>query len=100
MKNIADCFEKNHTSFLKRHLGPNADQEERMLHYLKLSSSRELIRKVVPEDILEEDIELDFPKILNEKELLVEAKSLSEENSSFINFWNVNIFRLVTKNDM
>jgi glycine dehydrogenase len=66
-------------TFVRRHIGPNADDVKAMLESLKLDSLDELIDQTIPASIrLREPLKLGEPR--SEHELLIELKRLASQN--------------------
>lgn len=66
-------------AFLRRHLGPDAREEQAMLDALGLSSREELIVQTVPPAI-RLNRELDLPTALDEQGALAKLKGYAEQN--------------------
>ena len=66
-------------AFLRRHLGPDACEEQAMLDALGLSSREELIVQTVPPAI-RLNRELDLPAALDEQGALAKLKGYAEQN--------------------
>lgn len=66
-------------AFLRRHLGPDAREEQAMLDALGLSSREELIVQTVPPAI-RLNRELDLPAALDEQGALAKLKGYAEQN--------------------
>lgn len=72
-------------NFLKRHNGPNKDEEKRMLKFMGLDSLDQLIDQTVPASIrLGKD--LDLPEGMNEYELINHLRALGSKNKIFKSF--------------
>lgn len=70
-------------SFSQRHLGPNAQDQMKMLHCLRLNSLDELLEKALPTSI-RLNAELDLPlKGLSEADFLTKARSIANKNQVF-----------------
>ncbi|WP_159950610.1 aminomethyl-transferring glycine dehydrogenase [Polaribacter septentrionalilitoris] len=72
----------NTNSFQLRHIGPNKEEQEKMLATIKANSLDQLILETVPDNIrLKED--LDLAPAMSEYEYLAHIKKLSEKNRVF-----------------
>ena len=72
----------NTNSFQLRHIGPNKEEQEKMLATIKANSLEQLILETVPDNIrLKED--LDLAPAMSEYEYLAHIKKLSEKNRVF-----------------
>lgn len=70
-------------SFSQRHLGPNAQDQIKMLHSLQLNSLDELLERALPTSI-RLNTELDLPlKGLSEADFLTKARSIANKNQVF-----------------
>ena len=68
-------------NFVSRHIGPNEDQQNKMLSDLGLSNIDELVKEIVPEDILLGEDSLDgLPDGCSEYEASEELNKIVEEN--------------------
>jgi glycine dehydrogenase len=70
-------------AFAERHLGPSPEEVDRMLAALGCSSMDELIREVVPADLLD-DRALDLPPALDETAALARLRRLMAKNTEAI----------------
>ena len=78
-----------HTSYLsdlsddfsKRHIGPDDNAIAEMLKDLDLDSLDQLIEQALPEDIINQD--LDLPEGLSEMQALKQIQNLAEKNRKF-----------------
>ena len=68
-------------NFVNRHIGPDEEQQNKMLSDLGLSSIDELVKEIVPEDILLDEDSLDgLPDGCSEFDASQELDSIIEEN--------------------
>ena len=68
-------------NFVNRHIGPNEDQQNKMLSDLGLSNIDELVKEIVPEDILLDEDSLDgLPDGCNEFVASQEINEIIELN--------------------
>src|SRR5688572_29579308 len=66
-------------TFVRRHIGPNADEVKEMLATLGLDSLSELVEQTVPANIrMKRPLNLGEPR--GEHELLLELKSIAKKN--------------------
>ena len=68
--------------FESRHIGPNADDQRKMLESLNLKSFDELIYETIPDNIRQKK-NLDLPAALSEREVLKKAKDYASQNKVF-----------------
>ena len=67
--------------FLQRHIGPNAEDQQKMLRELGFESLEALIATVVPPDILErERIAGRIPDAISENDVLEKLEAISQKN--------------------
>ena len=68
-------------NFVNRHIGPNEEQQNKMLSDLGVSNIDELVKEIVPEDILLDEDSLDgLPDGCSEFEASEELSKIIEEN--------------------
>jgi len=72
----------NTNLFQNRHIGPNKEEQEKMLSTIKADSLEQLIFETVPDDIRLQS-ELDLAPAKSEYEYLSHIKELSEKNKVF-----------------
>jgi glycine dehydrogenase len=72
----------NTNLFQNRHIGPNKEEQEKMLSTIKAANLDQLIYETVPDDIRLEN-ELDLAPAKSEYEYLAHIKALSEKNKVF-----------------
>ena len=72
----------NTNSFQLRHIGPNKEEQEKMLSAIKVASLDQLINETVPEKIRLKEA-LDLEPAMSEYEYLAHIKELSEKNKVF-----------------
>jgi glycine dehydrogenase len=82
-------------SFESRHIGPDAQQTNYMLDFLKVKSIDELIDKVVPHDI-QLNHELNIPEALTESEFLSRFKAMGRKNKLFKSFIGMGYYDTIT----
>tara|TARA_Y100000287_G_C14233017_1_gene363056 strand:+ start:208 stop:3009 length:2802 start_codon:yes stop_codon:yes gene_type:complete len=61
------------SEFIRRHIGPSEDEQQKMIDYLSYSSMEDFVKDVVPESILIEE-SLNLPNSCSEKEALNELQ--------------------------
>lgn len=69
-------------SFADRHIGPRADEAQKMLDLINAQSLQELIEETVPKEILLKQ-ELDLPEGISESKLLEHLRELGNKNQLF-----------------
>ena len=72
----------NTNSFQLRHIGPNQNEQEKMLATIKADNLNQLIFETIPDDIRLKN-GLDLEPAMSEYEYLAHIKTLSEKNSVF-----------------
>ena len=72
----------NTNSFQLRHIGPNQNEQEKMLATIKADNLNQLIFETIPDDIRLKN-GLDLEPAMSEYEYLAHIKALSEKNSVF-----------------
>ena len=68
--------------FASRHIGPRADDIQRMLSKLNKKSVTELINGILPSSIRQQE-NLDLPDPLSEKEFIEYANVMAADNQKF-----------------
>jgi glycine dehydrogenase len=68
--------------FIERHIGPNAQDTQKMLQTIGVNNMQELISRTVPQDI-RWDRELNIPPAISESDYLRELKEVSLKNKIF-----------------
>ena len=76
---------KNGAEFIKRHIGPNAQDTQKMLDTIGVKSIDELIEKTVP-NIIRSKKAMQIPEGLSEFEMLQSLKSIADKNIVATNF--------------
>lgn len=72
----------NTNSFQRRHIGPNIQEQEKMLATIKAADLDQLINETVPDNIRLKN-ELDLEPAVSEYEYLAHIKELSEKNKVY-----------------
>ncbi len=75
----------NGAEFIKRHIGPNAQDTQKMLDTISVKSIDELIEKTVP-NIIRSKKAMQIPEGLSEFEMLQSLKSIADKNIVATNF--------------
>ena len=75
-----------HLNFLKRHLGPNDTDIDLMLKSMSINTIDELIKKVIPSNILSKIDEDLIDSNLSEDEVLFKLKGYANENTLYKSF--------------
>ena len=70
---------ENHSEFTQRHVGPSAQEQQKMLAALDLNSLDQLIEKTVPDSIRLDDA-LAMDKGVSESDALAELRALADQN--------------------
>ncbi|MCU0535939.1 MAG: glycine dehydrogenase (aminomethyl-transferring), partial [Hydrococcus sp. Prado102] len=81
--------------FVRRHIGPNADEIEAMLKLLGFSSLDEAIAKIVPAAI-RLDRSLKLPEAQSEYAALAQLKSIASKNQIFRSFIGMGYYDCIT----
>jgi glycine dehydrogenase len=81
--------------FVRRHIGPNADEIEAMLKVLGFSSLDEAIAKIVPAAI-RLDRSLNLPEAQSEYAALAQLKSIASKNQIFRSFIGMGYYDCIT----
>ena len=71
--------------FVERHIGPNEEEQKKMLAKINASSIDELLEETIPANIRLE-APLDLESGISEHEFLKHIQALGEKNSNFTNF--------------
>ncbi|PJE03152.1 MAG: glycine dehydrogenase (aminomethyl-transferring) [Leptospira sp.] len=85
---------KESDAFRDRHIGPNAEERQEMLSFLGYSDIDDLIRDVVPENILRIE-KLVLPQPKGEKELLRDLKAIVSKNKIFRSYIGMGYYSAV-----
>jgi len=81
--------------FVDRHIGPNANEIEKMLSDIGVASLDELIDKTIPQSIRSKD-ELNLSKPQSEFEFLQHLRSLAEKNKLFKTYIGLGYYPTIT----
>lgn len=85
---------KESDAFRDRHIGPNAEERQEMLSFLGYSDIDDLIRDVVPQNILRTE-KLHLPQPKGEKELLRDLKAIVSKNKIFRSYIGMGYYSAV-----
>jgi glycine dehydrogenase len=84
-KVVINMLKSSQRDFIRRHIGPSEEDQNKMLSELGFKSLDDLISKTVPENILlKEELEIGEPN--SEYEALRKLKAISKKNKIYSNF--------------
>ncbi len=84
-KVVINMLKSSQRDFIRRHIGPSQEDQNKMLSELGFKSLDDLISKTVPENILlKEELEIGEPN--SEYEALRKLKAISKKNKIYSNF--------------
>jgi len=75
-------LDMNTNSFVLRHIGPREESVNEMVKTLGITSTDELVKKTIPEDILLEN-DLNLPEAMSEFDYLEHIQKMAVKNQSF-----------------
>jgi glycine dehydrogenase len=84
-KVVVNMLKSSQRDFIRRHIGPSEEDQNKMLNELGFKSLDDLISKTVPENILLKE-ELDIGEPNSEYEALRKLKVISKKNKIYSNF--------------
>jgi glycine dehydrogenase len=84
-KVVINMLKSSQRDFIRRHIGPSEEDQNKMLSELGFKSLDDLISKTVPENILLKE-ELDIGEPNSEYEALRKLKAISKKNKIYSNF--------------
>jgi glycine dehydrogenase len=84
-KVVVNMLKSSQRDFIRRHIGPSEEDQNKMLSELGFKSLDDLISKTVPENILLKE-ELDIGEPNSEYEALRKLKAISKKNKIYSNF--------------
>jgi glycine dehydrogenase len=84
-KVVINMLKSSQRDFIRRHIGPSEEGQNKMLSELGFKSLDDLISKTVPENILLKE-ELDIGEPNSEYEALRKLKAISKKNKIYSNF--------------
>jgi len=85
----------NGAEFIKRHIGPNAQDTQKMLDRIGIKSIDELIEKTIPSTIRSKKA-MQIPEGMSEFEMLQSLKTISEKNIVATNFIGQGYYGTIT----
>ncbi|MCS5558256.1 MAG: glycine dehydrogenase (aminomethyl-transferring), partial [Oceanospirillaceae bacterium] len=88
---------QNAAEFIARHIGPSAEDQQRMLNSLGCNSLEELTRQVVPDAIAMAD-DLAIVDGCTEAQALAELRTLANQNKVFRSFIGQGYYNTITPN--
>jgi glycine dehydrogenase len=92
---LTESFLKHPDTFVRRHIGPNADETSKMLEFLGRKNLDELIDAAVPGKI-RLGRNLNLPAARGEFEALAEIKKIAGENKVFRSFIGMGYYDCIT----
>ena len=81
--------------FINRHIGPSKEDQLKMLDYIGNNSLKQLIKDIVPENILLTK-ELNMAHSLSESEALKKLKLIAQKNQTYRNFIGMGYYNCFT----
>jgi glycine dehydrogenase len=84
-KVVVNMLKSSQRDFIRRHIGPSEEDQNKMLNELGFKNLDDLISKTVPENILLKE-ELDIGEPNSEYEALRKLKAISKKNKIYSNF--------------
>jgi len=90
-------IDDNSKEFIKRHIGPSAEDQLKMLKRVGYNTLDDLMVNTVPEKILLKD-ELKVNEPLSENDALKKLKFISKKNKIFRNFIGMGYYNSITPN--
>jgi glycine dehydrogenase len=84
-KVVVNMLKSSQRDFIRRHIGPSEEDQNKMLNELGFKTLDDLISKTVPENILLKE-ELDIGEPNSEYEALRKLKAISKKNKIYSNF--------------
>jgi glycine dehydrogenase len=84
-KVVVNMLKSSQRDFIRRHIGPSEEDQNRMLNELGFKNLDDLISKTVPENILLKE-KLDIGEPNSEYEALRKLKAISKKNKIYSNF--------------
>ena len=82
-------------NFSNRHIGPNSDEQKRMLSAIGVNSIEELIDKTIPSKIRIKN-DLNLPSAMSEFDYLNHAKELASKNKIFTTYIGKGYYNTIT----
>jgi glycine dehydrogenase len=92
---LTESFLKHPDTFVRRHIGPNADETSKMLEFLGHKNLDGLIDAAVPKKIRLGN-KLNLPAARSEHDALIEIKKIASENKVFRSFIGMGYYDTIT----
>ena len=90
-------LDKRNQEFIRRHVGPSKEEQDKMLSYLGYKTLDEFIKKIVPEKIHEQQ-PLKIEHSISEHDALTKLKSMANENKVYKSFIGMGYYGTYTPN--
>ena len=90
-------LDKRNQEFIRRHVGPSKEEQDKMLSYLGYKTLDEFIKKIVPEKIHEQQ-PLKIENSISEHDALTKLKSMANENKVYKSFIGMGYYGTYTPN--
>jgi glycine dehydrogenase len=90
-------LDKRNQEFIRRHVGPSKEEQDKMLSYLGCKTLDEFIKKIVPEKIHEQQ-PLKIENSISEYDALTKLKSMANENKVYKSFIGMGYYGTYTPN--
>lgn len=90
-------LDKRNQEFIRRHVGPSKEEQDKMLSYLGYKTLDEFIKKIVPEKIHEKQ-PLKIENSISEHDALTKLKSMANENKVYKSFIGMGYYGTYTPN--
>ena len=90
-------LDKRNQEFIRRHVGPSKEEQDKMLSYLGYKTLDEFIKKIVPEKIHEQQ-PLKIENSISEHDALTKLKSMANENKIYKSFIGMGYYGTYTPN--
>lgn len=90
-------LDKRNQEFIRRHVGPSKEEQDKMLSYLGYKTLDEFIKKIVPEKIHEQK-PLKIENSISEHDALTKLKSMANENKVYKSFIGMGYYGTYTPN--
>jgi glycine dehydrogenase len=87
-------MDSGYKNFRRRHVGPSAEQKQKMLQFLGCASEEALLDKVIPKSI-RSDAPFSFPEVA-EQDQLTYARNLAQKNVTIRSFLGMGYFSTFT----
>ena len=90
-------LDKRNQEFIRRHIGPSKQEQDKMLSYLGYKTLDEFIKKIVPKKIHEQN-PLNLESSMSEHDSLSKLKKIASENKVYKNFIGMGYYGTYTPN--